>query len=205
MDGCMDGCMGWSWVGLGFSLISNTLFGPSTSCVCTILSDVVSMSTVLPVGQERPSTQGMQIPFFSLAAFNGTIPQAKSENWKCFRIIMFKDFGFEHLHSTHTPTHATFLVVKRKSVLPLLQSIRKPRSPLAALQSPSHKKHKCFSFRRQVFLKFFGFSASPCFSQKEIRQNPRTRMCQRKLRQHALLQQHAEPHMMKRYIIYLVI
>ena len=99
--GGWDG-VGWVWVGLGFSLISNTLFGPSTSCVCTILSDVVSMSTVLPVGQERPSTQGMQIPFFSLAAFNGTIPQAKSASWKCFRIIVLKEFGFEHLHSTHT-------------------------------------------------------------------------------------------------------
>ena len=110
------------------------------------------MSTVLPVGQERPSTQGMQIPFFSLAAFNGTIPQAKSESWKCFRIIVLKEFGFEHpqFHSTHT--HARDISsCEKNSVLPLLQSSRKPRSPIAALQSshqanchsiqiPSHKK-----------------------------------------------------------------
>ena len=142
------------------------------------------MSTVLPVGQERPSTQGVQVPVFSLAAFDDTIPQAKSENWKCFRIIMFKDFGFEHPQFIqHTPTHATFLVVKKIQCCNYFKAVGSPDHPLL-LSNPaikqtvivfkSHpiKEYRWHSFRRHLLLNFFGFSAPPFFCPKGNKTEP---------------------------------
>ena len=82
-----------------FSWISNTLFAPSRSFVCTILSAVLSMSTVLPVGQERPSTQGVQVLFLSLAAFDPH--NSTSQVVPKFGTLEIPKVEQQQFHSTH--------------------------------------------------------------------------------------------------------